>query len=112
MDRNVICMTTDKGKKEAFVIVGDAQECIDKMKAGLAHHPTYISGYEVVGGWRDKLLEEYRDTMEDVCGEGHWEYPGIYIPANPKVQRFCKHCYLPDYILGSWHGDADCIPEM
>lgn len=103
-------MKDHKGKKSAFIVNIDSDEAVKKLIDGAPNFTKFESGYEVGGEWRHKLLDEYHDTMEE-NNPGGWEYPGIYIPGNPKVPKFAIDAWQPEFVLGRWYGDADDIPH-
>lgn len=111
--KQVVCMIKADGNKEAFVVVANegctVNDIIRRLINGEKNMSPYESGCLVTGEWRDKLLHEYWDTMENEYEPGGWEYPGIYVSGTRKIPRFSKNAYLPHYILGRWYGDANEI---
>lgn len=113
MGGQVVCMIKTDGSKDAFVVVtGEGRSVDDIIKRlidGEKNMSSFQYGFIVTGEWREKLLHEYWDTMDNEYEPRGWEYPGIYIPGIRKVPRFSKNAYLPHYILGCWYGNANEI---
>lgn len=98
------------GRMDAFVVAAsegcNVDDIIQRLIDGEENMSPYESGFVVTGTWREKLIQEYWDTMGNESESGHWEYPGIYVPGTCKILRFAKNAFCPDYILGQWYGDA------
>lgn len=67
--RQVICMVKADGSKDAFIVVANdgltVEDIVQRLIDGEKDMLPYKSGFLVNGEWREKILHEYWDTMDN-----------------------------------------------